>query len=246
LRLDTGPLCVLAAAVRTGDGSAAAVALTRRLADGLELYLASVHPSAVVVPGNDTVFALVGSSAGSGREALESGRSLARDFVHRGPADQYLIGVGGPVEPAGAVSDARVQAEAALRALRHEDGRSVATLAEVALPVLLLHLADVTASVGLPVVTGPLRTLAEHDGADGVLTRTLAAYFASACVADGAALALRIHVNTLRYRLRRIREISGLDFADADTTLLAQLQLRLRDLGRDLGPGDKTRHGSSL
>ncbi|WP_435196483.1 helix-turn-helix domain-containing protein [Streptomyces sioyaensis] len=39
--------------------------------------------------------------------------------------------------------------------------------------------------------------------------------------------ALQIHVNTMRYRLRRIREVSGVDFANADAVLLAHLQLRL-------------------
>jgi len=34
----------------------------------------------------------------------------------------------------------------------------------------------------------------------------------------------------MRYRLRRIREVSGLDFADADAVLLAHLQLRVREL----------------
>ncbi|WP_432001320.1 helix-turn-helix domain-containing protein [Streptomyces sioyaensis] len=36
-----------------------------------------------------------------------------------------------------------------------------------------------------------------------------------------------MHVNTMRYRLRRIREVSGVDFANADAVLLAHLQLRL-------------------
>ncbi|MFI9780380.1 helix-turn-helix domain-containing protein [Streptomyces sp. NPDC051956] len=38
-----------------------------------------------------------------------------------------------------------------------------------------------------------------------------------------AAEALHIHPNTMRYRLRRIREVSGLDFANADAMLLAHL-----------------------
>ena len=75
--------------------------------------------------------------------------------------------------------------------------------------------------------TGPLRRLAAHDGPDGVLTETLAVFLAVGCVAEDAATRLRVHVNTLRYRLRRIREVSGLDFQDADQMLLAQLQLRL-------------------
>lgn len=137
-----------------------------------------------------------------------------------------MIAVGGLAESLAHVPRARVQAEAAVRALRHHPARTtLATLDEVALPVMLLHLADVSDSLGLPEASGPLR--AEHDGPDRVLGHTLAVYLDSGGVADDAAARLRVHVNTLRYRLRRIREISGLDFADADAMLLAHLQLRL-------------------
>lgn len=59
---------------------------------------------------------------------------------------------------------------------------------------------------------------------------TLAAYLAAAGATDVAAANLHIHPNTMRYRLRRIREVSGLDFTDADAVLLAHLQLRVREL----------------
>ncbi|MGW7622506.1 helix-turn-helix domain-containing protein [Streptomyces antimycoticus] len=100
----------------------------------------------------------------------------------------------------------------------------------MALPVMLQHLGDIAQSLDLPRVTGPLRCLADHDGPNGVLTRTLSTSLAVGSVADDAALRLRVHVNTLRYRLRRIREVSGLDFEDADQMLLAQLQLRLNEV----------------
>jgi DNA-binding PucR family transcriptional regulator len=45
--------------------------------------------------------------------------------------------------------------------------------------------------------------------------------------ARAAAQALRIHPNTLRYRVRRAAELTGLDLADPDQRLVAALQLRL-------------------
>lgn len=118
-----------------------------------------------------------------------------------------------------------------LRALgQAEPPRSVATVEDMALPVMLQHLGDIAQSLDLPRVTGPLRRLADHDGPNGILTRTLSTFLAVGSVADDAALRLRVHVNTLRYRLRRIREVSGLDFEDADQMLLAQLQLRLNEV----------------
>jgi len=42
-----------------------------------------------------------------------------------------------------------------------------------------------------------------------------------------AAEVLHVHPNTLRYRIRRASELTGLDWADPRTRLLAALLLRL-------------------
>jgi DNA-binding PucR family transcriptional regulator len=46
-----------------------------------------------------------------------------------------------------------------------------------------------------------------------------------------ASRALAVHPNSLRYRLRRITQVCGLDLGSADARLLAQLELRLRESG---------------
>ncbi|MES4887317.1 helix-turn-helix domain-containing protein [Streptomyces sp. NPDC096012] len=257
LHLDTGPLCVLAAAPplagpgeRSPGADAAAAAERRRFEDVLALHLAAVHPSAVTVCGNDAVYALLAWPRSGPSQALDGTRALARDFLSRSPlAGGHVVAVGGPAESVGRVTRARAQADAALRAMRHpaaSGGPSVATLEDVALTAMLLELADATEALALPDATGPLLRLAEHDGEQGVLTETLAAYLASAGVAEDAAALLRIHVNTLRYRLRRIREVGELDFGDADAVLLAHLQLRLRAVrAAALDAGDKRPPGTS-
>jgi DNA-binding PucR family transcriptional regulator len=45
-----------------------------------------------------------------------------------------------------------------------------------------------------------------------------------------AAQLLRVHTNTLRYRLDRIREISGLDLDDPETRLNLSVALRVQAL----------------
>lgn len=43
-----------------------------------------------------------------------------------------------------------------------------------------------------------------------------------------AAAAVQVHPNTLRYRIRRVEEIVGVDLQDASDRLLLELQLILR------------------
>ncbi|WP_329333759.1 helix-turn-helix domain-containing protein [Streptomyces sp. NBC_01352] len=263
LQLHTGALCLIAVGLcppgAPSDGAsdtapteaAVAAAGLRRLEEALTLYLSAVRPSAVTVRGDRAVYVLGAWPQQSRDEVLAAARSLAADFVARspgGPGGDYLAAVAGPAVEPGRVPAVRAQADAVLRALRGagDSAPAVATLDETALHVLLDRLGDVAQSLGLPPTTGPLRSLVEHDGPDGVLTETLAAYLAAGSLAEDAAAHLRVHVNTLRYRLRRIREVSGLDFHDADQMLLAQLQLRLwlRETTGPFHTADKTRHSS--
>lgn len=73
-----------------------------------------------------------------------------------------------------------------------------------------------------------LRTLAEYDDRHGAaLIASLTAYLDALGDVRRAAAGLNVHPNTLRYRIRRCLEISGLDLDDPDERLLAQLQLRI-------------------
>ncbi|WP_371538498.1 helix-turn-helix domain-containing protein [Streptomyces sp. NBC_00466] len=249
LQLGSGPVCVLAAAPRlAGHGGSDAsgsdtldAAGLRRFADTLEYFLAAVHPRSALVAGTGTVYVLAAWPP-EHATALESAVALARDFLARTPlAGDYVVAVGGPAGSMGRIAGVRAQADAALRALRHPAvrGPAVRTVEDMALAVLLLHLADATEALGLPDAGGALHRLRQEEGQEGPLAATLAAYLAAAGVTDTAAEALHIHPNTMRYRLRRIREVSGLDFTDADAMLLAHLQLRVRELraGASQGSG---------
>ncbi len=235
LQLGSGPVCVLAAAPRmAGDRSSDALdaAGLRRFADTLEYFLAAVHPRSAVVAGTGAVYVLAAWPS-EHAAPLESAVALARDFLVRTPlAGDYVVAVGGPAGSMSRIAGVRAQADAALRALRHPAvrGPAVRTVEDMALAVLLLHLADVTETLSLSDAGGALRRLRQNEGQDGPLAATLAAYLAAAGATDTAAETLHIHPNTMRYRLRRIREVSGLDFADADAMLLAHLQLRVREL----------------
>ena len=64
----------------------------------------------------------------------------------------------------------------------------------------------------------------EHDTD---LVETLSCYFDCGGHYDDAAAALTVHRSTLRYRLQRIREISGLDLTDVETRLNLQVATRV-------------------
>ncbi|MFJ8885203.1 helix-turn-helix domain-containing protein [Streptomyces sp. NPDC102402] len=75
---------------------------------------------------------------------------------------------------------------------------------------------------------GPVHELIRADlAAGGDLVRSLAAYLETAGDVPGAARRLMLHPNTLRYRLRRVRERFGLDLDDPDTRLVLALAVRL-------------------
>jgi hypothetical protein len=73
---------------------------------------------------------------------------------------------------------------------------------------------------------GPLPTLLEHDAAHGTdYARTLAAYLSHPNEPQRAAAVLHVHVNSLRYRMRRINEVAAIDLGSPRTRLALQLQL---------------------
>jgi DNA-binding PucR family transcriptional regulator len=75
-----------------------------------------------------------------------------------------------------------------------------------------------------------LGALAEHDRTrGGSLVPTLKAFLETG-EQQAAARRLRIHPNTLRYRLDRIREVSGAELDDGETRLNLSVALRVQSL----------------
>lgn len=237
LRIGRGPICVLVAGARddASEHDAAAVdtvenvARVHRFENAFALYLAATHPSSATVVVGELVYALLWWPRSKPAEALESAERLARDFRSRSPhGEGYALAAGGPAASVEEIGTARVQADAVLAAMSAGvPTESVGTLESMALPVLLRQLADRADELEIPEELGPLQRLARYEGSRGELARTLEAYVLAGGVAEDAAAALLVHVNTVRYRLRRIREVAGLDFHDADAMLLVHLQFRM-------------------
>jgi hypothetical protein len=104
-------------------------------------------------------------------------------------------------------------------------GRAV-TLDEV----LIDHIARFTPDVGR-VLDDTLHPLVEYDLVHGTaLVPTVAAYVDAGFNLTRSAEVLHVHPNTVMYRLRRVKELSGRDPHDPDDLLILFLALKLAEL----------------
>ncbi|WP_240771461.1 helix-turn-helix domain-containing protein [Nocardioides sp. GY 10113] len=201
-----------------------------RVADALSLHLAASLPlSAVAVVGGIAYALLPLGPGGTASEPEERAARLAEEFCDRlGSRLPALVGIGGTGSDVGGVAASRATATRVLRVLQDGHGtRRVARLPDVHTQSLLLELRDLAAARGERPV-GPLALLLEYDERnDSGLVETLDAWLDALGDVRAAATALFIHPNTLRYRLRRLEEVSGLDLADPEQRFAASLQLRL-------------------
>ncbi|HEX4704585.1 MAG TPA: helix-turn-helix domain-containing protein, partial [Pseudonocardiaceae bacterium] len=92
--------------------------------------------------------------------------------------------------------------------------------------VLALHrLANAAAAAGVADL-GPVPLLRKHDDANGTeYVHTLYEWLRHPGDPRAAGQALRIHPNTLRYRMRRVADLSGVDLTDPNVRLALLTQL---------------------
>lgn len=94
----------------------------------------------------------------------------------------------------------------------------------VAAQVLLDEARQAVAALEERLPGSPLRRVREHDSrSSGALATTLHAWSRCGFEAGPTAEVLHVHVNTLRYRLRRAAEVAGLDLADGSSLALLGL-----------------------
>lgn len=231
LGLDAGGFRIMACGIRSAE-EVDAVALQRGLRAALESHLSLFRVTAATALLGGVVYTVLpANDPASDRERL---LRLARTFTG-GTAGRVprhtLIGIGGHAPTPADVPRARQEADDALRVLRSApDLDPVAEIDDVRLRVWLLRLHDVLGDE--PALSeGPLEPVIAHDATHGTeYLETLRAYLEA--MGDTARIAedLGVHVNTVRYRLRRLQEFTGLHLDDPDRRLELQLRLRLRTL----------------
>jgi hypothetical protein len=143
-----------------------------------------------------------------------------------GPSGERALAAAGAPVPLAELPRSRDQAIETLGLLRAGLVPGAVADYQETWAVLALHrLATAAGAAGVSDV-GPLALLREHDAANGTeYVRTLYEWLRHPGDPRAAGQALRIHPNTLRYRMRKLGELAAVDLADADVrlALLAQL-----------------------
>src|SRR4030081_1246388 len=153
------------------------------------------------------------------------GRQVIADWK---PGFTVSVGFSGPMEAPAGVAAAQREVVAVMGSLaRFKRCGQVVSVPELGLTGLLAAVTDERLVDYSRRHLGPLM---EHDSTrKGSLVSTLRAYLETG-EQQQAASRLRVHPNTLRYRLDRIREITGLDLEEPETRLNLSVALRVQSL----------------
>ncbi|MFF8847913.1 PucR family transcriptional regulator [Streptomyces sp. NPDC015127] len=213
-----------------GNEQEGSVEFTRAEVTGLiSVHAAARHHSALVAPVGTHVYVLLPEMPAGLTPAIV--RGWAREIVeaaksHLGVSLQAAVGPIAPDLSGAALS--RRDVDRVLGAMaRGGVVAEVASLDEVWAQVLTGEVLAVLAE--RPDLRDPrLTALAERDRRSGTeYVASLLTYLDAFGDLATAAAQLHIHRNTLRYRIRRAEELTGLDLSHPQQRLMAMLQLRL-------------------
>ncbi|UUZ59034.1 PucR family transcriptional regulator [Nocardioides sp. B-3] len=188
------------------------------------LRMASRAPGAIMATRGDNLYALVPGMHADDPDTFCS--QLGTRARNRAKVELFCA-YGEPVTALNSLPGMRAELDRVLDVTSSSDGPRVATVAECRAQSVLCDLRGLVRQHP-HLLVGRIRALSASDesrNTDYVVT--LRAYFDAACDLPRAAKQLFIHRNTLRYRLRKIQEVCGLDLDDPVERMVAELQLRL-------------------
>ncbi|MFD6392301.1 PucR family transcriptional regulator [Nocardia sp. NPDC055029] len=214
----TGPAAVIGIAA---IGSVAELAASSGL---IRLHASAFRDDSVTEAIGDRVYILLPSyhserSVGSWVRRLVAQLEQARGLVVR-------AAIAAPVAGLTAVAGARAEVDRVLDSpAAASAGSRVSTLAEARTAVLLAEILELIRD--RPHLHDPrLAALDDYDRVHSAELRVSAqAYLRAHGEVSAAASALRVHPNTLRYRLRRVEAVLGIDLTDPADRLLLEIQL---------------------
>jgi hypothetical protein len=219
LALPQTPLRVIALRAHTADDRHAALLLAfERATTGFGWS----RPGRSALAGNAVYTVLPGADASAAGRWLTALRTAL-------PAHLTLLaGVSGPATAA-ELASARREAEECL-ALHEVRRTGAAPVYDEAWDDILLQRLRVAAQSGRVPQRGPVAELREHDRTHSTrYTETLRAWLEAQGDLANAGQRLDVHENTVRYRLRKMAEVTNLGLDDARKRLAMMIELAVTD-----------------
>jgi len=206
-------------------------AIKREFLRRVTAVVRATFPRALVQGRSDSVVALlpIGSEPGDHQARVHAlGLQVRQSIADWKPGFTVSVGFSAPTEAPAGVAAAQREVTSVMDSLaRFKRWGEVVAVPELGLTGLLAAVADERLVDYAHRLLGPL---VDHDRSrNGSLVATLRAYLETGEQQE-AAKRLRVHPNTLRYRLDRIREISGVELDDAETRLNLAVALRVQSL----------------
>ncbi|SNS37329.1 PucR family transcriptional regulator [Rhodococcoides kyotonense] len=193
------------------------------LTSSLRLHASAFHRSSLATAIGDRVYVLFPGPTSD--IALESWTREVVTRVENGTGVALRAVVAGSVPTLSDAAAARFEVD---RVLDRTSGDSrVTTLEQSRTTVLLGEIVELVAHHD-QLIDPRIATLQRYDDKnDGVMRQSLEAYLAEFGDVRAAAGKLQVHPNTLRYRIKRVEGILGVDLGDPDERVLIELQLRI-------------------
>ncbi|TKG61853.1 PucR family transcriptional regulator [Prauserella endophytica] len=231
-------LTVVGFAVRTQDRTDATSAevFTERLIHLLSLQVHSLDPAAGVLSIDGAYYAVVPALTPASHEQLVGRLRPALDQLHRLDIETCAA-VGRRATSLAEVPLSRSDVDDQLLVLARRGGSGVIGTKQQLWADLTLLPAERAIAAADSDLTEHLRRLTAHDQRHGTeFVKTLRTYLEVFGSTSAAAEQLVLHPNTLRHRLWRLAEISGIDLEDPAQRLALHLQLRAGSLPDQLQP----------
>lgn len=216
-----------------------------RLVHLLSLQMSAIDPAAGVVSGSGAYYAIVPTSSVAANERLPARLQPALAQLKRLDLDACAA-VSRRTTTLAELPTARSDVDDQLLVLRRRGARATVGTVRTLWAEMVLLPAERAVDAADPALREHLLRLVVHDTRNGTdLVTTLRVYLEVFGSTSLAAERLVLHPNTLRHRISRLCEISGIDLDDPDQRLALALQLRAEPVaGRDpLPPSDVRRKG---
>jgi sugar diacid utilization regulator len=198
-----------------------------QLADLVALHAAAFKGSAIVGQhGGRTAVVLPALAARTDVAALRSLGNLIVADARRHLGVTAFVALGRIVPRLTALHASLAEAAAVMDALLRGDGLPVAAMEDVETEVVLHEAVSRFASSGFR-----HRALTDLLLGDRELAETLSGYFEASADVAACAHAMRVHRNTVYYRVAKAERLTGLDFGNPSHATIAQLHLGLWSRG---------------